>query len=216
MTPQTVTNYTKLWIYAADAIWKDSSLRVKDSTGYSITRDTELPPPVAIFVASVPESPASLATAQEIMNMITPSRVGTNIQAGEESKESAAAKKAASPKPAANCETHTCKYWKGTDDFYCDLDYKTCSGGIKKVYPGCVKRCPRYSPYTGVGGCPEGSRCEEDGDVDEVVVFSSQNPDYTYKGYCKSKLSESPYDSFKCGEVQNKLEPGGKSGFTKG
>ncbi|RAL60673.1 hypothetical protein DID88_009991 [Monilinia fructigena] len=34
-TPQTVYNYTNLWQYAADAIWKDSSLCVKDSTGYS-------------------------------------------------------------------------------------------------------------------------------------------------------------------------------------
>ncbi|CAD6443262.1 9d2e7923-2f4f-4e57-b298-0044821c9a72 [Sclerotinia trifoliorum] len=36
-TPQTVYNYTNLWQYAADAIWKNSSLCVKDSTGYSST-----------------------------------------------------------------------------------------------------------------------------------------------------------------------------------
>lgn len=36
-TPQTATNMSALWLYAADAIWSNTSLCVEGSTGYAVT-----------------------------------------------------------------------------------------------------------------------------------------------------------------------------------
>jgi hypothetical protein len=41
-TPKTVYNQTALWQYAADAIWKDSSLCVQGSTGFATPNNTNL------------------------------------------------------------------------------------------------------------------------------------------------------------------------------
>jgi hypothetical protein len=46
-TPQTWYNYTALWHYAADAMWMNPGLCVKNSTGYATTNNTDTigPPP---------------------------------------------------------------------------------------------------------------------------------------------------------------------------
>ncbi|KAF2971245.1 hypothetical protein GQX73_g2397 [Xylaria multiplex] len=48
-TPQTIFNYTALWMHAADAIWTNPGLCVAGSTGYatsSKTNGSSIPPPV--------------------------------------------------------------------------------------------------------------------------------------------------------------------------
>jgi len=58
-TPKTFYNYTALWTYAADAMWNNPSLCVKDSTGYSTTSATNTTAPPS----SVLPSPKASSTA---------------------------------------------------------------------------------------------------------------------------------------------------------
>jgi len=51
-TPETVYNFTNLWRYATEAVWKNPSLCVKDSTGYSNTNETIITMPSGVNQAS--------------------------------------------------------------------------------------------------------------------------------------------------------------------
>ncbi|KAH6676236.1 hypothetical protein B0J14DRAFT_507528 [Halenospora varia] len=207
-TPNTVTNYAALWTYAAKAMWNDSSLCVKDSTGYSTSSetDTRLPPPSTVPLPAtsvvVDDSKAYAETIMKVMGFGS----GTGIQAAPISEFSVAAKAAAVPKPAADCTSRLCKDLMGNNNFYCDINYKTCINGVKSAYWGCVKKCPRYyvNAGPGTGGCPSDATCEnqEDNNGEELTQL-----DYTNRGFCKSKTSSNPFTKFSCGEVKTTVKP---------
>lgn len=48
-TPQTFYNYAALWKYAADAIWSNPALCVKNSTGYAVNGSDTTGPPTELL-----------------------------------------------------------------------------------------------------------------------------------------------------------------------
>ncbi|KAH8678577.1 hypothetical protein BGZ60DRAFT_561611 [Tricladium varicosporioides] len=210
-TPETVTNYTALWTYAAKAIWNDSSLCVKDSTGYSTTNepDTRLPAPSAVPLPAAPVAFDSKAYAETIMKVMGFGS-GTGIQAAPMTELEVATAKAASDfKPALDCTSFSCYDLTGGYNFYCDVNYKTCIKGVKKAYWGCVPRCPRYSWNLGAGGCPSDSTCENIPIYEKVDNLELEQLDYTQRGFCKSKNSGTLFTRFSCTGVKNTVNPGG-------
>ena len=72
-TPQTWYNYTALWHYAANAIWSNPGLCVKNSTGYATTNvtDTTGPPAEVLTKPVAVQAPVKLGSI--IMNMLSSS-----------------------------------------------------------------------------------------------------------------------------------------------
>ncbi|KAI9641314.1 hypothetical protein NHQ30_010116 [Ciborinia camelliae] len=134
-TPQTIYNYTNLWQYAADAIWKNSSLCVKESTGYSYTfqNSTDFAGPssgnpiaktnITNYLSQLTTSPIANFILQELNNGLPAVNEGVSRNALESSKIDKCKKDA------------DCKGGK-----LC-VDVPSCAGG--EAVSQCLSKCPQ-------------------------------------------------------------------------
>ncbi|QSZ33423.1 hypothetical protein DSL72_004991 [Monilinia vaccinii-corymbosi] len=132
-TPQTVYNYTNLWQYAADAIWKNSSLCVKDSTGYSPTSPNSTdfigPSHASAAKTNISDYLSHLATSP-ISNFIL-----QDLNDGLPAVNEGASRNALASTKVINCTKNAdCKGGK-----LC-VSIPPCAGG--KAVSQCLSRCP--------------------------------------------------------------------------
>ncbi|KAG9236435.1 hypothetical protein BJ875DRAFT_456406 [Amylocarpus encephaloides] len=139
-TPKTFYNYTALWQYAADAIWKKPSLCVNGSTGYSSVNVTKTAaPPQTVLVPAQPVKPPELGAV--IMSMIAgaPLVEEPALSSGRSNKDK-------------NFDGTPCRKRKDREtnkikltcpkDFFCLESFKVCDGAKQKTVPSCVALCP--------------------------------------------------------------------------
>lgn len=131
-TPQTVYNYTNLWQYAADAIWKNSSLCARGSTGYS-SKSHNSSDFVGIGSAGKPTN------ISDYLSHLTTSPIANFILEGLNDGLPAADSGASRNAPAST------KIQKCTKDSQCRggklcVNIKSCVGG--NPISQCVSKCP--------------------------------------------------------------------------
>ncbi|EMR83496.1 putative peptidase s41 family protein [Botrytis cinerea BcDW1] len=142
-TPQTVYNYTNLWQYAADAIWKNSSLCVNGSTGYSSTSQNS-----TNFVGPSGGAEKTSTNITDYLASLTTSPIANFILQGLNDGLPAANEGASRNAPAST------KVIKCTTDEDClngklCVNIPSCSGG--KAISQCLRKCPaagRLCPST--------------------------------------------------------------------
>ncbi|RDL33310.1 Uncharacterized protein BP5553_08749 [Venustampulla echinocandica] len=130
-TPRTVFNYTALWQYAADAIWTNPSLCIKDSTGFSSINTTKTAIPTASAPPSETPSPAPAKLGSIIMSMI--SSPSANQKPILDSKFQVRS----TSRDGQPCPTNG-ECGKG---FFCFQTFTTCASGKPTLVPTCVPRC---------------------------------------------------------------------------
>lgn len=144
-TPQTFYNYTNLWKFAAEAIWTNSSLCVKNSTGYATTNTTDTTgPPIHLLpsATAAPTSPVKLGSV--IMSLLGGPATKQTIlhdSTGSTHKKT----KLGSP---CNDKTNPCS---PSDRWYCWPKYVSgCDKKGKPIFtPGCVHTCTPVGDYCG-------------------------------------------------------------------
>ncbi|TVY44586.1 Peptidase S41 family protein [Lachnellula occidentalis] len=145
-TPQTFYNYTALWTYAANAMWNDSSLCVKDSTGYSTTSATNTTaPPSSVLPspkASVSTDPKIGSIIMNVLSGSSPDAHSPILDAGRPTSLVAARPKNQSKLKAVekiSCLLAACP----STDYFCLKTSLTCDSKTKKAIPGswCVPVC---------------------------------------------------------------------------
>jgi len=134
-TAQTFYNYTNLWRYAADAIYSNPALCVKNSTGFATTNGSDVNGPPAHLLpvtAAAPAAPARLGSV--VMSILDgPTAEDNTLQDSVGSTRTAT--KLGSPCDSKNrCSP--------AHDWYCYTKYVTCDkNGKAIVAPGCVPTC---------------------------------------------------------------------------
>ncbi|KAM3070136.1 hypothetical protein ACMFMG_003829 [Clarireedia jacksonii] len=146
-TPNTVYNYTNLWQYAADAIWKTPSLCVKGSTGFSSAgknTTTFAPPPsttpantnnLTTYLNSLTSSPFANTILQELNPGLPALGDGTSRNA-----------------PVSSTVKH-CKTNANCRDGQVCVAASSCVGGAK------VKQCLNECPALGRACIGSKTRC---------------------------------------------------------
>ncbi|TVY36957.1 Peptidase S41 family protein [Lachnellula subtilissima] len=137
-TPQTFYNYTALWTYAADAMWNNPSLCVKDSTGWSTTSATNTTaPPASILPSPKPSASTDPKIGSIIMNVLSgspPSAHSPILDDGIPTKQGQLAYEGTSCSSESKCPT---------TDYFCLTTSLKCDSKTKKPVSGsyCVPVC---------------------------------------------------------------------------
>ncbi|KAF7956395.1 hypothetical protein EAE96_003736 [Botrytis aclada] len=177
-TPQTVYNYTNLWQYAADAIWKNSSLCVQDSTGYSSTSQNS-----TNFVGPSGGTEKISTNITDYLASLTTSPIANFILQGLNDGLPAVNEGAPRNAPAS------AKVIKCTTDDDCIngklcVNIASCSGG-KKVSQ-CLRKCPaagRHCPSTKTKCTPHST----DGKLGNQKLHKNICPPAGSAAKCESK-----------------------------
>jgi hypothetical protein len=205
-TPKTFYNYTALWAYAADAMWSNPSLCVKDSTGYSTTGATNTTAPPS----SVLPSPKSSSTADPkigsiIMSVLEGSSPEENspiLDSGTITKNS---KLIDEGKP---CDTGKCP----TSDYFC---LQTSLGCDKDKQPIKGSYCvPICNPNTGgktVNACTNFGVCLPlKQDVPGFTKSAQFQKVPVGSGYCDPPIPACSSRKQSAFNTDNALDPGKK------
>lgn len=131
-TPQTFYNYIALWKYAADAIWSNPALCVKNSTGYAVNGSDTTGPSTEVPRPSVVATP-EVKLGSVIMSILdSPSADDTTLHdnLGSTNKKQI---------HGSFCND-TLPYLL-TSHYYCDSSFQSCVKGKKNVGPACVYTC---------------------------------------------------------------------------
>jgi hypothetical protein len=156
-TPDTVYNYTNLWQYAADAIWKTSSLCVKGSTGFSSTGSNS-----TSFAAPPSTIPANTANLTTYLNSLTSSTIANTILQQLDSGLPAVSDSASRNSPAST------KVKKCTKDTDC-RGGQVCVAAASCVGRAKVKQCLNVCPALGRACTGSKTRCSAAKKADVTV-----------------------------------------------
>ena len=161
-------NFSRLWRDAASATWKDTSLCVEGSTGYTPSGNssaTKAPPPAATGPAlshyimsglddDIPTIDFDVEATGGLPDKTGQKRSSTNFQ---------------------SCSTSLCS------GSYCRAVSSTCSSNSVSTQDLCLPSCLITTGGAGLGDCPGTSRCRTTGQSSSRV---NRDGKLLYYGYC--------------------------------
>ena len=177
-TPQTVYNYTALWLYAADAIWSNSTLCVAGSTGHTTagTNQTD-------FVGPSSSSPPGAVSVEDFTAHLSASNI-TSIQ--DDELQDVKISSVSFPVPCssnAECQIGICAY--------------TTSCGSITPTRQCLQPC-----------LVDGSRCGPNGATCRVGVRICDSSDPATATACPIEPQQGVCPLIQCGTQQGKARAG--------
>lgn len=174
-TPKTIFNYAALWQYTADAVWRNASLCVAGSTGYSGNaskdKDDESP---ALPVPSPDPSSFNMTEYLSSLNKQTPPVDSSDL----ENDLSAGGNVYGRARSATfrDCSKNASGNYYCSQGYQC-LNVQRCASS-STLSPTCVETC-NYPPGTACGG----GTC----DSKQVSGKPTVGQQSRYSGYCRPK-----------------------------